>query len=92
MVPQLGGPRTEQDGRASLDAGSVCQQSPLLAPNTQPQPASVADGGPGSPSLQMQQYGGQRTALPPSIIYKMSCEYFSWPLLEPQVRGVHPGP
>lgn len=25
-------------------------------------------------------------SLPASLIYKTSCEYFSWPLLEPQVR------
>lgn len=28
---------------------------------------------------------GRASSLPASLIYKMSCEYFSWPLLEPQV-------
>ena len=88
MMLQLGGSKPDGDGRASLDADSVSQQSPLLAPSSQQQPAVAADGGPGSPNLQMQQYGRQRTALPPSVIYKTSCEYFSWPLLEPQVRGI----
>ena len=89
-LSQLGGPRPEQDGRPSMDDGSGGHQPPLLAPHAQQQPASVADGGPGSPSLQAQQYGRQRTVLPPSVIYKMSCEYFSWPLLEPQVHTLWP--
>ncbi len=91
---QLGG-GSQQDGRGSVDGGSVRQGSAVLPGSAQQQqqlPFIPDDSA--LPNAQAQTFGGPggrpRAALPQSIIYKMSCEYFSWPLLEPQVRRCAP--
>ena len=87
MLQLGGGSHPEQDGQASMN-GSVRQGSALTPGNAQQQLPHIPDGS-ALPNAQAQTFGSPggrpRAPLPQSIIYKMSCEYFSWPLLEPQV-------
>jgi len=90
---QLGG-SSQQDGRGSVDGGSVRQGSAVLPGSAQQQQLPFIPENSALPNAQAQTFGGPggrlRAALPQSVIYKMSCEYFSWPLLEPQVRCCQP--